>query len=103
MPVGSALCRGSVMYRSGLGPRIIPAIGLVGAPLLLASDIAIYCGVYQQGTSLAGLAALPIAAWELVLGVWLAVKGFRPSPLLTQPQGGVGDRAPRQESVPVQR
>jgi hypothetical protein len=86
MPVISALCLGSVLYRSGLVPRIIPAVGLVGAPLLLASDIAIFCGVYAQGTSLAGLAALPIAAWELALGVWLTVKGFRPSPLLTQPQ-----------------
>jgi hypothetical protein len=74
------------MYRSGLVPRVIPAIGLVGAPLLLASDIAIFCGVYEQGTSLAGLAALPIAAWERALGVWLAVKGFRPAPLLAQPE-----------------
>jgi hypothetical protein len=86
MPVLSALCLGSVMYRSGLVPRVIPAIGLVGAPLLLASDIAIFWGVYEQGTSLAGLAALPIAAWELALGVWLAVKGFRPAPLLAQPE-----------------
>jgi hypothetical protein len=36
MPVFNALCLGSVMYRSGLVPRIIPAIGLVGAPLQLA-------------------------------------------------------------------
>ncbi len=99
MPVVNALCLGSVMYRSGLVPRIIPTIGLVGAPLLLASDIAIYCGVYEQGTSLAGLAALPIAAWELALGVWLAVKGFRPSPLLAQLEGGADGRAPRRESA----
>jgi hypothetical protein len=77
MPVVSALCLGSVLYHSGLVPRIIPAIGLVGAPLLLASDIAIFSGVYEQGTSLAGLAALPIAVWECSLGVWLVVKGFR--------------------------
>src|SRR3954454_13163584 len=99
MPVVSALCLGSVMYRSGLVPRIIPVIGLVGAPLLLASDIAIFWGVYEQGTSPAGLAALPIAAWELALGVWLAVKGFRPSPLLAQPEGGADGRAPRRESA----
>jgi len=86
MPVISALCLGSVMFRSGLVPRVIPAIGLVGAPLLLASDIAIFCGVYEQGTTLAGLAALPIAVWEFALGVWLLVKGFRPSPLLPQPE-----------------
>ena len=27
------------------------------------------------------LAALPMAAWELSLGVWLVVKGFKPSPI----------------------
>lgn len=79
MPVASALCLGSVLYRSRLIPRIIPAVGLVGAPLLLASDIAILSGLYEQGTALAGLAALPIAAWELALGLWLVLKGFRPS------------------------
>ena len=86
MPVVSALCLGSVLYRSRLVPRIIPAMGLIGAPLLLASDIAILCGVYPQGTPLAGLAALPIAAWEFALGVWLVVKGFRPSALLLRPE-----------------
>jgi hypothetical protein len=99
MPVMSALCLGSVLYRSRLVPRIIPAVGLIGAPLLLASDIAIFCGVYSQGTALAGLAALPIAAWEIALGVWLVVKGFRPSPLLVQPEGGADGRARRQKSV----
>jgi Domain of unknown function (DUF4386) len=82
MPVLSALCLGSAVYRAGLVPRVIPVVGLAGAPLLLASDIAIACGVYEQGTALAGLAALPIAAWELAFGTWLVVRGFRPSPVL---------------------
>jgi len=81
MPVINALCLGYVMYRSRLVPRIIPTVGLLGAPLLLASDIAIFSGVYEQGTSLAALGALPIAAWEFSLGVWLIVKGFNPSPI----------------------
>jgi hypothetical protein len=78
MPVVSAVFLGTVLYRSGLVPRLIPAIGLLGAPLLLASDIAIAWGGYEQGSPLAGLAALPIAVWEFALGVWLLVKGFRP-------------------------
>ncbi|MGW5520237.1 DUF4386 domain-containing protein [Nocardia africana] len=77
MPVLNALFLGSVLYRSGLVPRIIPLVGFVGAPLLLASDIAILFGAYAQGTPLAGLAAFPIALWELSLGMWLAIKGFR--------------------------
>src|ERR671921_2141010 len=48
MPVVNALCLGYVMYRSGLVPRILPTIGLIGAPLLLASDIAVFFGVYDR-------------------------------------------------------
>lgn len=77
MPVANALCLGYVLLRSGLVPPIIPVVGLIGAPLLLISDIAVFCGVYAQGTLLAGLAALPIAIWEFALGGWLIVKGFR--------------------------
>jgi len=83
MPVFNALCLATVMYRSGLVPRVIPAVGLVGAPLLLASDVAIFFGAYPQGSPAAALAALPIAVWEFSLGVWLTVKGFRPAPVLT--------------------
>jgi hypothetical protein len=78
IPVFNALCLGYVMYRSGLVPRILPTIGLIGAPLLLASDIAIFFGAYDRMAPVAALAALPIAAWELSLGVYLTVKGFKP-------------------------
>jgi hypothetical protein len=77
MPVVSAVCLGSVLYRFRLVPRIIPAVGLIGAPMLLGSDIAVLLGAYEQGTGPAALAALPIAAWELALGIWLIVKGLR--------------------------
>ncbi|WP_068155199.1 DUF4386 domain-containing protein [Rhodococcus phenolicus] len=79
MPVVNALCLGYVLYRSGLVPRIIPVVGLAGAPLLLASDIALLFGAYAQRTPAAGLAALPVAAWEFALGAWLVVRGFRPA------------------------
>ncbi len=85
MPVVNALCLGYVMYRSGLVPRVLPVMGLVGAPLLLASDIAIFFGVYDRMAPVAALAALPIAAWEFSLGVYLIVKGFRPSAVAALP------------------
>jgi hypothetical protein len=56
---------------------VIPLVGLVGAPLLLASDAAILWGVYGPGSPLAGLGALPVALWELALGLWLVSRGFR--------------------------
>jgi hypothetical protein len=93
MPVFNALCLGYVMYRSGLVPRILPVIGLVGAPLLLASDIAIFFGVYDRMAPIAALAALPIAAWEFSLGVYLTVKGFRPAAVAALP-AGAGERSP---------
>lgn len=69
----------SVMYRSRLVPRIIPTVGLIGAPLILVSSTGTIFGLWDQ-LSAAGFAlGLPIAVWEFSLGVWLTVKGFRPS------------------------
>ena len=90
MPAFNALCLGYVMYRSGLVPRILPLLGLIGAPLLLASDIAIFFGIYDRAAPVAVLPALPIAVWEFSLGVYLTVKGFRP----------VGRRRPARRPAP---
>jgi hypothetical protein len=81
IPGVNALLLGSLMYRSRLVPRIIPAMGLIGAPLLLASITATFFGVYDQVSVWSGLATIPIAAWELSLGLWLVLKGFKPSPI----------------------
>jgi hypothetical protein len=77
----NALLLGSLLYRSRLVPRIIPLVGLVGAPLLFASDLAIMFGIWKQFSLPAGIATVPIALWEVSLGVWLVVKGFKPSPI----------------------
>jgi hypothetical protein len=78
MPVVNALCLATIMHRSGLVPRIIPTIGLVGAPLLLISSTATLFGAWDQVSATSVVMALPIAAWELSLGIYMAVKGFRP-------------------------
>jgi Domain of unknown function (DUF4386) len=82
MPALSALLLGTLMYRSRLVPRVIPTVGLIGAPLLLAGTTATLFGHLEQVAPLAGLAALPVAAWELSLGLYMVVKGFRPSPII---------------------
>jgi Domain of unknown function (DUF4386) len=78
MPAINTLLVGSLLYRSRLVSRVIPVLGLIGAPMLIIATL-------FRGTghipSLAVLAALPVVAWELSLGVWLVVKGFKPSPL----------------------
>ena len=38
-------------------------------------------GLYAQVSVLSGMSAIPIFLWEGSLGLWLVVKGFRPSPL----------------------
>jgi Domain of unknown function (DUF4386) len=83
MPAINALLLGTLLYRSRLVPRFLPVLGLAGAPLLLAADIATLFGGIGQHSSWALLGALPVAAWELSLGVWLVVKGFRPAPITT--------------------
>jgi Domain of unknown function (DUF4386) len=84
MPAINAFFLGTVMYRSRLVPRIIPTMGLIGAPLLLISSTATLFGVFDQVSTAAFVLALPIAAWEFSLGVWLVVKGFNPSPIIEE-------------------
>jgi hypothetical protein len=87
-PAISALCLGYVMYRSGLVPRILPTLGLIGAPLLLACDIAIFFGVIDRLSPFVAVGTLPVAVWEFSLGVYLTVKGFRPSAVAALPAAG---------------
>jgi hypothetical protein len=85
MAAVNALLLGSLMYRSGLVPRVIPLMGLIGAPLLLAAKIATVYGVNDDSTTWSVIALAPIFFWELSLGIWLAVKGFRPSAVAALP------------------
>jgi Domain of unknown function (DUF4386) len=79
MPAINALFLATVMYRFRLVPRMIPLMGLVGAPLLFASGVATMFGGWSQSSSTAFLLALPIAAWEFSLGVYLTAKGIKRS------------------------
>lgn len=81
LPVVNALLLGSLLYRSRLVPRALPVLAFIGAPLLAASTIATMFGVFPQNSGVAAIAALPDALWEFALGVWLVVKGFKPSPI----------------------
>jgi Domain of unknown function (DUF4386) len=84
MPGINALLLGSLMYRSRLVPRVIPVMGLIGGPLLIIAVFATLFGQHSSLTGLAGLPVIPVAAWEFSLGVWLVVKGFRPSPITAE-------------------
>jgi uncharacterized protein DUF4386 len=77
MPAINGLLLGSLLYRSGLVPRALPTLGLIGAPILLASVLLQLFGVIENVSTVSALAALPIAAWEFSLGLYLTFKGFR--------------------------
>ncbi len=81
MPGINALLLGYLMYRSGLVPRLIPVLGLIGAPLFIAAAIAAFFRGDHAVTALTVIAGVPIFLWELSLGLWLVVKGFKPSPI----------------------
>jgi hypothetical protein len=77
LPGVNALLLGYLMYRSRLVPRAIPAIGLVGAPLFLLAGAGTLVGLNEATSIWTVLATIPIFIWELSLGLWLLVKGFR--------------------------
>ena len=79
MPAFNAILLGYLLYRSRLVPRLIPAMGLIGAPLLLSSTIGTLLGFNEQVSVWTGIATLPIFLWELAVGLWMIFKGFNPS------------------------
>jgi Domain of unknown function (DUF4386) len=83
--VGNGLMLGYLMYRSGLVPRPLAVLGLIAGPLLCASGIAVLFGVVQQGGVAQSVASIPEFVWELALGIYLTLKGFRPSAAAFQP------------------
>ena len=90
--VGNGLILGYLMYRSGLVPRGMAMLGLIGGPLLIASGVAILFDVFEPGSAPQVIATVPEFFWELSLGIYLIVKGFKPSPILlgdTRPVGPV--------------
>lgn len=75
LPAVNALLLAPAVVRAGLVPRAVAVIGLLGAPLLLGSAAATLAGVLPQVSPIAGVLALPIAVWELALGLWLLLRG----------------------------
>jgi hypothetical protein len=81
MPGINAILLGTLLYRSRLVPRVLPVIGLIGAPLHLTAVVLTMFGVVDRIGSVTGIAVVPIAVWEFSLGVYLIVKGFKPCPI----------------------
>jgi len=79
---GNGLLLGYLMYRSGLVPRRMALLGLVGGPLAFVGGVLVlFDALKPMSAGLFALTALEIA-WELSITIYAIVKGFRPSPML---------------------
>jgi hypothetical protein len=84
MPAMNALLLGSLLYQSRLVPRLLPVLGFIGAPLLIVNTIVLMFGITGPILSLTMIGILPMAVWEFSLGVYLIVKGFKPSAITSE-------------------
>ena len=75
--VGNGCILGWMMWRSGLVPRGLAVLGLVGGPFIVATGSAAVLGLIEPGGVVQTLSATPEFFWELGLGIYLVVKGFR--------------------------
>jgi hypothetical protein len=79
LPAVNDLLLGFLLYQSRLVPRALSLIGIIGGPILIVGYIAVMFGFIGQHDPLAGISAIPVALFELSLGIWLVAKGFNPS------------------------
>ena len=92
-PLGNGILLGSLMYRSGLVPRGLALLGLIGGPLLIVAFAGVLFGAFEQVSLPAAIATIPEFLWELSLGIYLIVKGFKPSPITAAYEREVGQDA----------
>ena len=77
---GNGLILGYMMYRSGLVPRRAAWLGLIGGPLIILSGTVIMFGGNHPSNALHSLQAIvtiPEFLWELFLGIYCTIWGFR--------------------------
>jgi hypothetical protein len=89
-PLGNGILLGYLMYRSGLMPRGLAMLGLIGGPLLLVAFVGVLFGVFEQVPLPAAIATIPKFLWELSIGIYLTVKGSQPSPITAEYEREVG-------------
>ena len=100
MPPLNAVLLGSLLYQSRLVPRALPLLAFCGAALLIVGDIGTLFSFWGPTSAPALFLAIPIALWEFSLGVYLVVKGFKPSPILSSDPSDAGlNRSPAPADV----
>jgi len=80
--VGNGLILGYLMYRSGLMPRGLAILGLIGGALICISGLGVVLDVFNKGGAAQVIATIPEFIWELSLGIYPIFWGFKASPIL---------------------
>jgi hypothetical protein len=87
VPFGNGLILATLMYTSGLIPRPLAILGLIAGPVLLVGNLGVLFDLWES-TSLVALLVIPEFAWELLLGIYAAIWGFkRSAPILAVREG----------------
>ena len=81
---GNGLILGYLMLRSGLMPRNLALLGVIGGPLQTLAGTGVLFDLYDTGGAVQGIATIPEIIWELSLGIYPLVWGFRSSPILSE-------------------
>jgi hypothetical protein len=85
---GNGILLGYLMYRSGLVPRGMALLGLIGAPLAFLGGCFVLFGAFDQPSGpLTALTIIEIV-WEASLAIYLSVRGYRQSPVLAETNRG---------------
>jgi hypothetical protein len=74
---GNGLILGYLMYRTGLVPRPVAWLGLIGGPLIIISGTIVLFGGGHGAGAFQGFATIPDGLWELFLGVYCTIWGFK--------------------------
>ena len=80
VPFGNGLILGYLMYRSGLVPRRMAWLGLIGGPIVFFSNLGVMFEWWEMSTVM--ILVLPEAIWELFVGIYCTIWGFRRAPIV---------------------
>jgi uncharacterized protein DUF4386 len=77
------LLLGYLMYTTGLMPRRLATVGLIGGPLIFAAKALVVFDVFGATSTVAGIFTIPVFVFEASFAIYLIVRGFRPSHVLS--------------------
>jgi len=82
--IGNGLILGYLMLRSGLMPRGLALLGVIGGPIQALAGVGVLFGLFEASGAVQSIATIPEIIWELSLGIYPLIWGFRASPILSE-------------------